>query len=713
MKRKYISGIISALLFPLVVTGQSQTYSIDMAKFSSKKYDEFSPAYYRNVIVFCSNRNRSLFMNYLTPDNKGLLKINYGDPVTGKVKLFSKNLRTKFNDGPASFTRKGDTIYFSRNLKVTGAVSENSNPRNKLGIFTAVYENKKWDKILDIRFNNEYYNITTPYISPDGKRLFFASDNPAGFGGTDLYYCNWKVDYWDDPINMGPEINTARNESYPFVNREGGVFFSSDGHPGLGGKDIFYTKQSGTRWLPPVALDPPVNSKFDDFALISDSVMNEGYFSSKRENTVDLYHFKTNVHQLFYCEPQRTNQYCFKFTDANKIPIDERYVQLIWSFGDGGTATGRNVEHCFKGPGRYSVRLDAVDKKTGKVFFPKLSYNLDLTDIEQPVIMSPSSGLKDQPVNLDGMASHFPGSTILDYTWEFGDGNNRSGEKVNHSYLNNGDYAIKLGVIVRNDKTGVIRQACATRQINIFSDKLAKATFDKREVKPDPLLNITEYDHAKLQYLYSQEKDYTQDVVFQVEILSSKTKLALNDQAFKNIPRKYTIREEYNPSQKLYSYVIDDEMSLMATYFTYTEISNLGFSNARARTFLLEDQASKDLNNLKKVFGVSADQFFRKNDYNLNSAGTQILDQILGFMSKYPTLKLEIENHTDNTGTAASNQMLSEKRAEAMTGYLIINGVSPLRLIAKGYGGTRPVASNYLEADRNLNRRIDFKIVKE
>ncbi len=713
MKRKYISGIISALLFPLVVTGQSQTYSIDMAKFSSKKYDEFSPAYYRNVIVFCSNRNRSLFMNYLTPDNKGLLKINYGDPVTGKVKLFSKNLRTKFNDGPASFTRKGDTIYFSRNLKVTGAVSENSNPRNKLGIFTAVYEDKKWVKILDIRFNNEYYNITTPYISPDGKRLFFASDNPAGFGGTDLYYCNWKVDYWDDPINMGPEINTARNESYPFVNREGGVFFSSDGHPGLGGKDIFYTKQSGTRWLPPVALDPPVNSKFDDFALISDSVMNEGYFSSKRENTVDLYHFKTNVHQLFYCEPQRTNQYCFKFTDANKIPIDERYVQLIWSFGDGGTATGRNVEHCFKGPGRYSVRLDAVDKKTGKVFFPKLSYNLDLTDIEQPVIMSPSSGLKDQPVNLDGMASHFPGSNILDYTWEFGDGNNRSGEKVNHSYLNNGDYAIKLGVIVRNDKTGVIRQACASRQINIFSDKLAKATFDKREVKPDPLLNITEYDHAKLQYLYSQEKDYTQDVVFQVEILSSKTKLALNDQAFKNVPRKYTIREEYNPSEKLYSYVIDDEMSLMATYFTYTEISNLGFSNARARTFLLEDQASKDLNNLKKVFGVSADKFFRKNDYNLNSAGTQILDQILGFMSKYPTLKLEIENHTDNTGTAASNQMLSEKRAEAMTGYLIINGVSPLRLIAKGYGGTRPVASNYLEADRNLNRRIDFKIVRE
>jgi Tol biopolymer transport system component len=163
---------------------------------------------------------------------------------------------TRYNDGPASFSRGGDTIYFSRNLKVDGNIDEESQPRNKLGIFTAVLEDYDWVKILDIRFNNEYYNITTPYISPDGRRLFFASDNPAGNGGTDLYFCNWRGDYWEDPVNMGPEINTPGNESYPFVNSEGGLFFSSDGHPGLGGKDIFYTKQSKDKWLPPVHIDP-------------------------------------------------------------------------------------------------------------------------------------------------------------------------------------------------------------------------------------------------------------------------------------------------------------------------------------------------------------------------------------------------------------------------------------------------------------------------
>jgi outer membrane protein OmpA-like peptidoglycan-associated protein len=113
------------------------------------------------------------------------------------------------------------------------------------------------------------------------------------------------------------------------------------------------------------------------------------------------------------------------------------------------------------------------------------------------------------------------------------------------------------------------------------------------------------------------------------------------------------------------------------------------------------------------VFGVSADVFFRKNNYSLTSEGTQLLDLVLGFMSKYPALKLEIDCHTDNQGLASSNQNLSQQRAEAMVNYLVINGVSRFRITAKGFGGTRPVAPNYQEADRKLNRRIDFIILEE
>lgn len=712
MNIKQFTLILTAIAFSVALTGQNETYTIRVAKFSSAKSDELAPVYYKNGLVFCSNGSRNLLMNYSTSENKGLLKICFVDTASLKVSLFSKDLKTKFNDGPASFSKSLDTIYFSRNQKVDGDIAEDS-PRNKLGIFSSVNENGKWIKILDIRFNTEYYNITTPCISADGKRLFFASDNPAGFGGTDLYYCDWKNDYWGDPINMGPTINTPGNESYPFVNREGGVFFSSDGHPGLGGKDIFYTKQIGDKWLTPVRLDAPINSKYDDFSLIADSVMRKGYFASKRGSTVDIYEFMTNYYQLFYCDNQRVNQYCFKFSDKGKITVDTRYIQLLWKFGDGATAIGQSVEHCFKGPGKYSVRLDAVDKKSGKVFFTKLFYDIDLKDIEQPVISAPSSAMVGDPVGLDGLLSNFPGSDILDYTWYFGDGDRTAGQKVNHTFFDKGRYDVKLGLMIRNRNTGIIQQACSIKQIEVFGDKMEKTIYDKREIKPDPPMNIMDYDFAKKTNFYSADNYINQDAVFRVEIASSRLQLSPDNEIFKNIPKKYTIKEEFLPSQKVYSYFIDEELSLMATYPAFNEITASAYPNARIYTYNVEDPASKELNNIKRIFGVATDKFFRKNAPSLTSEGTQVLDLILGFLSKYPNIKLDIICHTDNFDqTAASNLSLSQKRADAMIDYLVVNGIERTRLNGKGYGGTRPVAPNYQESDRLLNRRIDFSIAE-
>jgi len=712
MKINFISVFLILFMLPLVASGQSETYAVGVAGFSNRKNDEFSPVYFKDGLVFCSNKNWNLFRNYMTSEEKGLLKINFVDLASGKVKLFSKTLSTKYNDGPAAFSKNYDTIYFSRNLKVDGDFDEISGPRNKLGIFTAVLEGGDWVKILDLRFNNEYFNITTPSISPDGKMLFFASDNPAGAGGTDLYYCNWKNDYWDEPVNMGPEINTAGNESYPSASADGGFFFSSDGHPGLGGKDIFYSRQKNGKWLPPVRLDAPVNSKFDDFGFISDPEMKNGYFSSHRGSSVDIYEFKTNINQLFYCDNQRANQYCFKFTNDNKIPVDARYLQLVWSFGDGATATGLNAEHCFKGPGKYTVKLDAVDKKTGRVFFSELSYDVDLRDVEQPLIISPASSIAGEPVSFDGLKSNFPGSSILNHTWYFGDGNKSKGEIMSHTYAEKGDYEVRLGLMLRDDKTGMIRQSCVVKSIKVFSSKVEKEAFDNTKPLVAPVINILDYDHAFVENIYSAEKDFVENVVYRLEILNSKTKLASDDKAFKNLPVKYSLKEHFLYGEKVYSYSACEELSLMATYPSYNEISGLGFVNARVIPVIVDDPAERELNNLEKVFGVSADMYFRTNDFNLTSAGTQMLDLVLGILVKYPDLRLEIACHTDNTGTAYSSQLLTRRRADAMVNYLVNNGVSRTRLTAAGYGGTRPVAPNYQESDRKNNRRIDFTVIR-
>jgi outer membrane protein OmpA-like peptidoglycan-associated protein len=716
MKIKLIACLLITSLIQQKVAGQTATYSVAKALFSSDKYDEFSPVYYKNGIVFTTNRPSFKLSNYSSEQDKGPLKIYYIDTTGGvkweNAKLFSKDLKTKLNDGPVTFNPKADTIFFSRNLEVEGKLADLSTVRNKLGIFYAVLVNGEWTKVHDLRINNGGYNVTTPCLSPDGKKLYFASDKPGGFGGLDLYYCQWKNDHWDNPVNLGPEINTPGNEAYPFVNREGGIFFSSDGHLGLGGKDIFYSKPSGSSWLPPVDLDPPINSQFDDFSLISDSVMNEGYFSSKRDNTTDIYHFKTNFHQLFYCENQRTNQYCFKFSDEGKILINKEYLNYIWSFGDGSQVTGQNVEHCFPGPGKYSVKLDVVDKKSGRIFFSKLSYNLELKEIEQPIIKCSTSALVGESVSFDGLGSNFPGSKVLNFTWYFGDGDRTTGHIVSHSFRKKGEYEIKLGLILQEEKTGKIFEACTSNQIKVFDNNQEKTAFESQPLKPIPVISITEYDHAFIGNMYSAEKGFNQDVVFDVEILTSKTRLALDNAVYKDVPKKYSIKEIKLPSDNLFHYIIDEEMSLMAAYSTFNDIINHGYGETKIRTLVLEDPAAKELNNLKRVFGVSADVFFMSNSFILSSKGTQVLDQIIGFMAKFPGIKLEIATHTDNTDSENASLLLSQKRAESMVNYLIKNGVNSLRLISKGYGGSKPLVPNFLETDRKLNRRVDFTIIK-
>ena len=113
MKRlRYFPVLLILLVIPHLAEAQVESYTIKKTRFSSKNSDEFSPVYYKDGLVFCSNMTRSLVKNYLTPDDKGLLNIVFADTLNWKVRLFARELRTMFNDGPASFSRNGDTVYF-------------------------------------------------------------------------------------------------------------------------------------------------------------------------------------------------------------------------------------------------------------------------------------------------------------------------------------------------------------------------------------------------------------------------------------------------------------------------------------------------------------------------------------------------------------------------------------------------------------------------
>jgi hypothetical protein len=362
--------LIFLFLFYGIASGQQENYTVEKAAFSTSEHAEFSPTFYKNGVVFCSDRGKGIF-SYTTSGEVGIMNLYYADTSErsrGKADLLSKDLRTKLNDGPASFNKREDTIYFSRNIFIDGPSEVVSSPRNRLGIFSAIQQEDEWTRVRALRFNSEWFNITSPCLSPDGMRLYFASDMAEGYGDMDIYYCEWRGDYWDEPVNLGPVINTEGNEAYPLISESGDLIFSSDGHPGIGGKDIFLSSFDGTKWQKPVAFKPPVNSIFDDFGLITDPLIEGGYFSSNRDQSIDIFKFGTRFPQVFYANYQKENNYCCSFENNDTIEVDTFRLQYVWNFGDGTTAEGTNVSHCYSEPGEYELNLDVIDRQTGRLF---------------------------------------------------------------------------------------------------------------------------------------------------------------------------------------------------------------------------------------------------------------------------------------------------------------------------------------------------------
>jgi outer membrane protein OmpA-like peptidoglycan-associated protein len=706
--------VILITLFPGIILGQSETYTIKKASFSSDKYDEFSPVFYNNGIVFSSNRNIGISL-HSTSQNKGLLKIFFVDTIGksdwGSAKLFSKNLTTILNDGPVAFNSSRDTIYFSRNQDLSGKLNDISSPRNKLGIFSAVLIAGQWTKIRELRINNEWYNTTTPCLSPDGKKLFFASDKPGGYGGSDLYYSQWKNDRWGDPVNLGPVINTKGNESYPFINPSGELFFSSDGHAGHGGKDIFFSIYSDSTWLTPVCLDAPVNSEFDDFGIVTDTLMNEGYFSSNREKSVDIYHFRTNSPQILYDKIQRKNQYCFTLSDSGSIVIDTLNLKYIWDFGDGQKAAGAKVIHCFPGRGIYKITLGIFEKNTGRLFFQKVAYKLDIQDYKQPFINSPDIVVKGDTIKFDGIRSNIPGFKILNYRWNFRDGDKSSGEKVKHVFKDKGEYLVNMELVLKSTSTGYTHKTGVSKKIVVLNNEQERESYLNKMVSVKTSFpDVEKYENNQIKTQYSAESEFRKDAVFNVELLSSKTKVDLDSWIFRNLPKKFRLTEKYFPEDSTYSYIVDQQMTLMATYPAYTELYALGFKNVQIKTFVLSDPSEKELHNLIKLNGAFADSYFDASD-RLTSNAYIMLDQIVKLLNKFPSVRLEIAVHTDTKGLPETSLALSQSHSQLLVAYLINRGISSKRLLATGYGGSKPIAPNFLEKDRKLNRRIDFIII--
>lgn len=264
---------------------------------------EFSPVYYEERdLVFASSRPQAtgeegdqwtgnqfydIFM--AERDENGLY---------GNVEIFSAAVNSKFNDGPATFNSDFTIMYF------TQCGTEESDRNDFCNIFMSErLPDGGWGQPEPVFLFQDSINVGHPSLSEDGKTLFYSAVDPQGMGGADIYFSVETFDGWSEPINLGSRVNTSGDEVFPYIHTDGVLYFSSSGHPGMGGLDIFSAEKEGNQWGSVTQLKYPINSPADDFGLLLDPLTKQqkefvemrGFFTSTREGGKgmdDIYSFE-------------------------------------------------------------------------------------------------------------------------------------------------------------------------------------------------------------------------------------------------------------------------------------------------------------------------------------------------------------------------------------------------------------------------------------
>ena len=312
---KYLSTVstqgrdyVSAEQYLDLIAENSGRYDIEMLSINSTQGFDFGTAFYGDQkVVFASNRGSSIRGRTSSWDGMSYLDlyeatIDAEGTLSAPVKL-KGSINSKYHESTQAFTPDGTTVYFTRNNQT----SEQRGGKEKtinLKIYRATINDGKWEQIEDLSINSDHYSTAHPALSADGSKLYFSSDRPGGYGGTDLYV----VDIASDGTlgvaqNLGPKINTSGRESFPYVNADNELYFSSDGHFGLGGYDVFYVKldtdsQPQSRIL---NVGEPINSSGDDLAyVVRDS---KGYVSSNRAEEGNSGNYYDNIYRFVENQP--------------------------------------------------------------------------------------------------------------------------------------------------------------------------------------------------------------------------------------------------------------------------------------------------------------------------------------------------------------------------------------------------------------------------
>jgi len=271
---------------------QSGRFSLENIDVNSPLSD-FSPTVYQNRLVFASNRETGSSVKRVHEWNKQPyldlyeVVIDSTENISGDVVSLPKIINSKFHESSATFTKDGLTIYFTRNNYNNKKYGKSEEGINFLKIYKSTRKSltSEWSEPKELPFCSDNYSVAHPALNPDESKLYFSSDMPGTLGLSDIFVVEINEDgSFGEPENLGDNINTEGRENFPFISQESELFFSSNGHIGLGGLDIFVSviKEDGG-YGEVFNLGRPVNSSKDDFSFIINNELKKGYFASNRD----------------------------------------------------------------------------------------------------------------------------------------------------------------------------------------------------------------------------------------------------------------------------------------------------------------------------------------------------------------------------------------------------------------------------------------------
>ncbi len=338
------SGLLSCELGPQWKAKPNQ-YKVKKEAFFNSRRSDYSPMLVgddADVLVLSSTRNDAE-----GDDISGITGLKYGDLFSSRkndqgkwqpVEVIEGEVNTVYDEGASCLSPDGKTMYFTR------CSSDPDYPRYA-EIWKSQRSDASWSKPAKCDISRDTLSsFAHPAVSPDGEWLYFVSDFPGGEGGLDIWRTRILSNGFGGMENLGRPVNTAGDEMFPAFRSNGDLYFSSDGHPGMGGLDIFIAREDSLRGTIVENLQFPLNSSADDFGMTFEGVHNRGFFSSSRNDGKGWEHIYS-----FECPEilQTVTGWVYE-KDGYELP-----EALVYMVGNDGT----NLKLSVKGDGSFTQVL--------------------------------------------------------------------------------------------------------------------------------------------------------------------------------------------------------------------------------------------------------------------------------------------------------------------------------------------------------------------